>query len=222
MLSIRVELARSTGESIGRRRVTRTIGPSNMLASLVMAGLAVPGLLPAQQRPLEETDLPAVAAQDIVAFFNDPGTFRFNGRSGVPEGRLIVGDVGVLGGPFLVAGEIQGDLVVVNGDVRFTESGRVDGDVLVVGGDVLDALTGSVTGTTVVYSERLRYSERQGRISYREPRPLGDGGGFFLGRSRFTLRSAGSYNRVEGLPVLFGPVIDSRGPNTTRIEAMGL
>ncbi|MEK6611135.1 MAG: hypothetical protein AABZ35_09450, partial [Gemmatimonadota bacterium] len=68
--------------------------------------------------------LPRDVADEIVRFFNGPGTLHFSGITRVPAGRGIDGDVAILGGPVTVAGRISGGLVVVNGDVVF-ERGAV-------------------------------------------------------------------------------------------------
>lgn len=192
-----------------------------MTLALTAMLVAVRGV--AQERSVEELDLPASVARNVVAFFNDSATVRFDGPARVPAGGLIVGDVGILGGPFTIEGTVRGNLVVVNGDVEFGEGGRVEGDVVVVGGDVLRSFPGAVTGTLTVYDQPLAYAEREGRISYRERRRReGEGASFLWGRSRFMLRTGGTYNRVEGLPVLFGPVVEGGSANPWRVEVMGL
>ncbi|MGD2068852.1 MAG: hypothetical protein PVI57_09300, partial [Gemmatimonadota bacterium] len=153
------------------------------LAALSAVASVGPTLAPtaahAQEPRVEEMDLPRHVADEVVDFFNDPGTIRFNGRSRVPAGREVAGAVGVLGGPFTVAGRVRGDLVVVNGDLRFEEGGEVLGDVTVIGGVILDREFGEVTGTVAVYEESLRYRERGGRIAVR--REGGDVGGLRWG-----------------------------------------
>lgn len=126
---------------------------------MALAALLVTGPVAAQER-VEEAGLPVAVADDVIAFFNDASTIRFNGRSRLPEGRAIVGDVGVLGGPFFVAGLIEGNLIVVNGDLTIEEGGLVDGDVTVIGGLVRTLPEGAVTGTLTVFGEALRYSTR--------------------------------------------------------------
>jgi len=62
--------------------------------------------------------------------------------------------------------------------------------------------------------------EREGRLTIsrrRRPRQL-EG----LGRSTFTIRAGTNYNRVEGLPVMFGPIFETRDPNSLKIEALGI
>lgn len=173
-----------------------------------------------QEPDVEDLDLPRSVADAVVEFFNDSATIRFHGRSGIPGGGEITGDVGVLGGPFTVGGRITGDLMVVNGDLRMAEGGMIDGDVTVIGGSLLDRETGDIRGAVAVYDEPLRYRERRGRISVRDD-DRGEAG-LRWGRARLTVRSAGSYNRVEGLPVLLGPSFRTAEPNPLRFEAFAL
>ena len=83
----------------------------------------------AQERRVEETDLPRWVADDVIDFFNDPNTIRFAGRSRIPSTRMIRGDVASLGGPFLLAGEIDGDLVVS----AMNPAGRIHWTALMIG-----------------------------------------------------------------------------------------
>ena len=52
--------------------------------------LATP--LGAQERGLQELDLPRNVADSIITFFNRPTTVRLQGRADIPAGRSIVGD----------------------------------------------------------------------------------------------------------------------------------
>lgn len=184
--------------------------------------LIAPATVPAQERRVQEIGLPEDVAAGIVDFLNHPGTIRFHGPSTLPSGGTLEGNVGVLGGPFRVAGSIDGDVVVVNGDLQFLPGARVTGDVLVVGGAVFTPDDASIGGTLVEYEEGLRYTERGGRVQIR-PELAREGGFLRLGRGvRVTVRTAGAYNRVEGLPVLFGPQVTTSGPHPLRVEALGL
>ncbi|GMV06051.1 MAG: hypothetical protein AMXMBFR53_23270 [Gemmatimonadota bacterium] len=183
--------------------------------------LLVAAPLAAQERPIEELDLPRDVAEEVIAFFNDPGTVRLQGRAEVPAGRLIQGDVAVLGGPVHVAGEIRGDLVVVNGDLVVAPGGRITGDVTVVGGDVV-ADPDAVGGQLAVYSEVLPFRRRGESITYDERPWAGWGERRRQGNSYFSVRTEGNYNRVEGLPVMFGPVFRSEGENYLRVDALGV
>ncbi|HEX6199139.1 MAG TPA: hypothetical protein VF150_02660, partial [Thermoanaerobaculia bacterium] len=185
-----------------------------------LGALAVPPSgLAAQERVAHP---PPEVARAVVDFFNAPGTLRFHGRSGVPAGGRLVGDVAVLGGPFVLGGVVEGDVVVLNGDLRLEEGSRITGDVTVVGGDVTGLEGALVDGRAVVFGDAIRVVEREGEIRLRGPAEADDRPGLRWGHSRLTVRTAGAYNRVEGLSVLFGPRVDLGGEDPLRLEALAL
>lgn len=183
--------------------------------------LLLPSALEAQR--VEELDLPRSVAEEVVDFFNRPSTVRLQGRAEIPVGRVIDGDLAVLRGPVEVAGRIEGSLVVVNGDLTLLPGARISGDVTVLGGRA-DIPRGTVAGTVAVYDEALRYAARGDRITIDEGRR--DEGGWQLEgrrtRTRLSVRVEDSYNRVEGLPVRFGPVFETRGRDYTRLDVLGI
>lgn len=207
---------------------TRWIQALLAAAAALAAPLAGPApfLLEAQEVRVEEADLPRHVADEVVDYFNDPGTVQFSGRSRIPAERTVVGNVGVLGGPLTVAGRVEGRVVVLNGDLLLEPGAEITGDVLVLGGRVTGSAEASLGGTLTVYEESLRYVRREGRISRvesREEDPDRDRGvSLGFGRTRFTVRAGTNYNRIEGLPVLFGPVITTAGSNPLRIEALAI
>jgi hypothetical protein len=178
-----------------------------------------------QETILAQETLPDEVADRVIAYFNDPGTLRFSGESRIPAGRVITGDVAVLGGPLTLAGTIDGMLMVVNGDLILEGDGRIDGSVLLVGGEIRGDAEAAITGEVAVYAEYLRYRRRGGEITYvgtgpeEEPGISSDLG---VGSLRFTVRAGDNYNRVEGLPVQFGPIFESSGRNPLRIDALAV
>ena len=180
--------------------------------------------VPAPQLAGEE--LPREIAEQIVAFHNSPNTIRFSGRTRLPAQRSIDGDVAILGGPVQLEGRITGDLVVVNGDVTLASGSRIDGNLTVVGGVIITTDVADVGGDIVTYASVMRYRRDGELIVYigsDKPRPpptrtrlaLPD---WRLGDSEIYL-SARNYNRVEGLPIAFGPRMTTGGRNPFRIEA---
>jgi len=194
-----------------------------------LAGLLLMSSQPitAQEREAgRDAELPPWVAEDVIGFFNDPTTVQFSGRSRIPSTRIVVGNVGALGGPFTIAGEVDGDLVVVNGDLIFEEGGTVTGDVLIVGGRVLGEELGRVSGNLRVFDAPLRYVQQGDRI-YPAGRRPGDEADRFSqrfpwGDARFVLKAGQNYNRGEGLPVIFGPSIRTGGSNPLRLDAWGV
>jgi hypothetical protein len=158
---------------------------------------------------------------------NAPGTVHFAGDTRIPTGRGIDGDVAVLGGPVVVAGRVSGDLVVVNGDVEFQEGAVVGGDVLVVGGSIEGADRARVGGEIRAYRDPLRYRREGDAIVYAPRRGPGDGEWAWTrrvswsgrgSRTGFLVAAGGTYNRFEGLPIIFGPGADLRLAGDARLQ----
>src|SRR2546430_251141 len=61
---------------------------------------------------LEARALPRVVSEEIIRFYNAPGTTRLVGRTRLPRGNEWRGNVAVRNGPVLVAGRVQGSLGV--------------------------------------------------------------------------------------------------------------
>lgn len=177
-----------------------------------------------QERTIEETDLPRWVEEDVINFFNDPTTIHFTGRARIPTTRVVVGDVAALGGPFTIAGEVDGDLVVVNGDLVLETGAVVTGSVLVVGGRVFGEDVGEIGEDLRVFDEPLRYIQRGDQISSagRRSEDEGFGPNFPWGDARFTVKSGQNYNRTEGLPVMFGPSFRTSGPNPLRLDLLAI
>lgn len=173
---------------------------------------------------LTHLDLPRNLAEPITAFFNDPATIHFRGATRIPAERIIIGDVAVLGGPVVIAGRIDGRLVVVNGDVDLLPGAAVTGDLTVVGGRLTGMDDARIGGEVLIFAERLAYRDDGSRIVYvgrreertKRVRVQGEG------RSDFLITTGQSYNRVEGLPVTFGPVIETAGDNPFRLKALAV
>ena len=55
------------------------------------------------QQGADPRQLPRDVADEVIRFFNAPGTLHFSGITRIPAARGIDGDVAVLGGPVTVA-----------------------------------------------------------------------------------------------------------------------
>ncbi len=169
-------------------------------------------------------DLPEEIANEVIETFNDPSRIRILGSATISRGDTIVGSVAALEGPLELAGHVTGDLLVVNGDLRLMPGASVGGSVRVVGGVVEGVDQARAGGEVVVYPDRLRYRREGGRlvrISENVP-GLGVGGQFGWGRSDFLVATGDSYNRVEGLPITFGPRVSTAGSNPLRLHALAI
>ena len=172
---------------------------------------------------LDTRQLPRAVATEVLRFFNAPGTLTFAGPMRLPAARGVDGDVGVLGGPVIVAGRISGGLVVINGDLTFERGAVIGGDVLVVGGTVAGMAQAEIAGEVRSFADPLRYRREADTLAYAPQRPLpwhhhqeptGD-----ESRTRFLVGLGGTYNRVEGIPVVFGPMADLRLGDGLRLQA---
>lgn len=209
------------------RRLPRSALLAPVLAWAALLGPVLLGTdLAAQEEPVEEEVLPRTVREEVAAFLNDPATLLFEGGGRVPPGRTLEGDVGALEGTFVLTGAIQGDLVVVNGDLRLADGARVDGDVTVVGGGAFGVGDAEIDGILTLYAQRLRFARESGQIVLLEPGDRLEDEGFSpslgFGRSRFTVRAGTNYNRIEGLPVMFGPIVETASSNPLRLDALAV
>ena len=159
---------------------------------------------------------PALAnavVDQVVRFYNASATTRLVGRARLPAGNAWRGDVAVRNGPVLVGGLVQGSLLVLNGSTALDSTAQITGDLIVVGGTVTGP-PGAVAGAVRVYAEPLPYRLsgdtlihapdlwRRLRLSARYTFGRGES------RSSLLLATGGTYNRIEGLPIVAGPSVD--------------
>lgn len=184
--------------------------------ALALLGACLPLAVHAQQRDTvpARDQLPSEVAREVVALFNATTTFRATDRTEIPSSRDVTGNVAVLNGPLTIAGRVRGRVLAINSDVILLRGARIDGDLLVVGGEVEGSEGAVIGGELRVYHPALRYTqegdqlvaqvegarteeqwwrrlERRGRRNF----------------NRLEIANAGVYNRVEGLPVRVGPVL---------------
>src|SRR6266511_2458506 len=123
-------------------------------------------------------------------------------------------------------------LLVINGDAALDSGAVVTGDLIVIGGTVTRDPGASVTGEARIYREPLAYRTEGDEIALapgsprRWLRTLGveKSWGTAATRSALTLATGGTFNRVEGLPVVFGPSLDWKLQENRRlrIDALGV
>ncbi len=177
--------------------------------------------LTAQQAPIF-AELPDSVAYRVVAFYNAPGTIRLSGETLVAAGTEIAGPVAVVGGPLTLAGRVQGDLVIINGDLRLESGADVSGFTTVVGGTIQGIDVPTITERVSHYREPLRFRHQDGELVYVpqiEPE-LSTGHQFGFGRTDLLIAVRGAYNRVEGLPISIGPRLRLGRSNPTFLEGL--
>lgn len=182
---------------------------------LALALTLTPLALGAQQRDTVPglSLLPRDVERAAVRVYNAPTTTRVAGPYGVDSGRVVTGDLAVLGGPVTIGGRVTGTLLVINGDVALARTARVDGDVVVVGGGVRGINRGYVGGEIRIYRDFLRYRRTAKGIALADTAGAGEAWWRRFephrtrGERKFQVASAGAYNRVEGLAINLGPQI---------------
>ena len=157
--------------------------------------------------------LAADLVREVIAFYNDPSTTRIAGSFGLPKGTSVTGSVAVFRGTLRVYGHIEGPVVVINGDLLVADGGQIIGNTLVVGGRIEVRAGGLIAGTRRAYDDLAPlYRTASGLVAIRERAKLlseiaAARASFQAGRIRTTLslETGRTYNRVEGLPIVFGP-----------------
>ena len=168
------------------------------------------------------------AARRAIDIYNAPATLRVNGSLVIDSSRVITGDVAAFGGTLTVAGHVTGRVVAINGDVELKPGARIDGELLVIGGRVTGRDGSMIGGPVNAYHQTVLVREDGERLELVEE-PLVDRWWerwrtrHARNRSAIRLTSGGTYNRVEGLPVHFGPVLRQRTPwGRVNAEAFGI
>jgi hypothetical protein len=215
------------------------------MRSFALTALAALALAaPVAARAQDPGALPADLAQRVTEILNNAETRRYEGNAEIESGDVIEGDVAVLDGDLALGGRVDGDVVVVNGSLRMAEGAEVTGDVLVVGGDIAGQEEAEVGGTMVVFAEPVSHCRRGTAVDV-----TGDCSGLAAaaaddgpvqvgpvpegeweveeddgrrGRAQFVVATGRSYNRVEGLPVKFGPAVETGGSNPLRVRALAV
>jgi hypothetical protein len=174
---------------------------------------------------------PGVIAE-LIDFYNDSATTRMQGDVSLPAGSRFEGKLALYRGSLRIAGRVVGPIAVANGTLYLLPGAAVEGEILVVGGRLIRSEQVSHFGPERVYWDAAPVVRNpDGLLAVRERRrALGDIAtartSFQTGRVRTTLSLAtgGTYNRIEGLPVLFGPLFEFRPSSRTlaRLDLRGI
>jgi len=194
------------------------------LAALTVA--AVPAA--AQRRDnIDRSGLPRDVAREATRLFNQSAAIRATERLEIEEGREVDGDVAVLNGPVLIGGRVRGRVLAINSDVILQSSARIDGDLLVVGGDVEGRHVAYVGGEIRIYRQHLEYVRTGETIEVERNAVVYEDGWWRRWErsrrrsgSKLQIATAGAYNRVEGLPINLGPQVYYDAPwGSARLDA---
>jgi Omp85 superfamily domain len=176
--------------------------------------------------------LPPAILTELLNTWNDSGTVRLPGGLTVPAGAALSGRVAAFRGSIRIGGEFNGTLTVINGDLTVLPGGVLHGDVLVAGGRFTVEPGGIHDGEQRVFWDAApvqRLPDGQLRVRERR-RPFGELATaqkvFQTGDIRTTIRltTTQTYNRIEGLGIVFGPAFEWRASDalTTSLDARGI
>jgi hypothetical protein len=156
----------------------------------------------------------------VTRALNDTTATVIVGDHVLPAGETRRGTLVVLDGDLTLGGAVEGDVVVANGELRFEPGARVTGQVVVMGGSVANSAAARIGGEVRSHTGEYAYERVDGR--YRQiggsvPRaaPSREGADFLITTGK-------SYNRVEGLPIAFGPRLETPGSNPLRLQALAI
>ena len=166
-----------------------------------------------------EGALPPELVQQLINAYNDSTTTRLASSFTLPAGARMEGRIAMYRGTLRVLGRIDGPVTVINGDLVIGPGGVVRGSVLVVGGRIYVRDGGRLDGDQKTHAALAAvYRMPNGLLAPRQRRrPLGELAAahteFQTGalNTRLTLETGKTYNRVEGLPIIFGPTFRSEG-----------
>jgi Omp85 superfamily domain len=174
---------------------------------------------------------PEELVRRILTIYNDPATTRLWGDVDLPRESRIAGTIAVYRGSVRLAGSLDGSLTVINGSLLMLPGSSITGDVLVVGGRITINEGATIGGRREEHWDAAPLVRSpEGVLVQRARRRLPDlttaRRSFQAGPLRATvlLGTEGTYNRVEGLPIVFGPLLDWRFNQqlTGRIEVRGI
>jgi hypothetical protein len=176
----------------------------------------------AQEPDPRSLGLPRSAVLHIERVMADSETRRYHGDAEIAANEAVAVPVMMTDGVLRLAGTLRNELIVWRGDVVFEPGAVVEGDVTVVSGRVLGQDNARIGGSLTVYGGGFDIaggSERFERSRHRWDSEWRWHGG---GDADFTVQVADNYNRVEGLPVQFGPDIRTGGAYATRLQALAV
>lgn len=173
-----------------------------------------------------DLDRSSPVARRAVGQFNDRNTTRFYGSLMIDDDEAYHSDLGIFEGRLRVFGEVNGDIVAINADVELRRGAVVRGNITVIGGSLTREGGVRLDGDTRLYRARalvrrvgdrlelLRGRTSTARFVNRRRSPSGD--------VSIVVTTGGTYNRVEGLPLMGGARIDWGDYDRSRFTLEGL
>ncbi len=176
----------------------------------------------AQDLDLYHAGVPASIEDHLQRIAGDGSTYRYESSTTILAGRTITGNVVITSGTLTVEGTVRGEIVAVDADVVFRSGAVVEGDITVVRGFVTGEDVAELHGSVTVYDGDPSLWDRAAWTHDDDEDWDRYGRDEDWGHARFDVRVEGNYNRVEGLPVAFGPDIRTGGSMPTRLEALAI
>ncbi len=192
--------------------------------ALAAALLALATAARAQEQRILDARLPRDTEHRLLDLAHDPATRWLQGGGEIAASEVVHGAVIATDGSLSIAGQVEGDVAVLGGELRLELGGRIAGDVTLVDARLEgDALAG-IGGSLVAYDEGARETDRERRRDGDRERGRRDGDRDFVdddGRwGRADLRPYfGGYDRAQGLAFGVGPVITTAGRNPLRLRS---
>lgn len=201
-----------------------TQGTRRLLCALALS--ALPGLASAQvdsggrrlhigsSRPdtLTVRSIPDSILRAAVAVFNRPGGVRLYGDGVIPAAASLPGPLLAYEGRIRLDGRVEGDVLVINGDLLVSSTAAVTGAVTVLGGRLILQEGGTVAGPVIEYAEPAMVTRTANNTLVVRARPRSLAA---LASSNVSIQlgavtamldgGVGQYNRVEGLPLRVSP-----------------
>src|SRR5688572_7534790 len=175
---------------------------------------------------------PPEVISELIALYNDSGATRMQGDVTLPAGTRFEGGLALFRGSLRIAGRVSGPVTVANGTLYLLPGASVQGDILVVGGRLIRSEQVEHIGQERVYWDAAPVVRTpEGWLALRERRrSLSEIAtartSFQVGKVRTTLSlsTGGTYNRIEGLPLQFGPLFELRPSRKTyaRLDLRGI
>jgi hypothetical protein len=175
--------------------------------------------------------MPDEMVRRLLNIYNDPATTRLWGDVDLPAGSRMSGTFAVYRGSVRLAGSLDGSLTIINGSLLMLPGSSISGDVLVVGGRITTSSGATIGGRQEEHWDAAPLVRSvEGILVQRERRRFpalpAARRSFQTGALRATvlLGTDGTYNRVEGVPIVFGPQLEYRFNNqfTGRLDVRGI
>lgn len=124
---------------------------------LLMLSWTFPGM--AQNEMIDEDGVVADVREKYLA--DSKSVLIYNGNREIPEGRTIKSDILLLNGDLIIAGTVEGKIVVSNGNIIMRETGSVTRDAVSINGRVETVNSDQIAGNILQVKSSQRSTNKQ-------------------------------------------------------------